>query len=107
MFRLPNTIFRELHFLFISHEPRAPKSRNALIKSCYLLDAFVGCFVTVLGHADGGAVVEALRYNRKVAGSIRDGVIGIFHLHNPSCRIMALGSIHPLTEMSNRNISWG
>jgi hypothetical protein len=26
-----------------------------------------------------GAVVEALRYNRKVAGSIPDGVIGIFH----------------------------
>jgi hypothetical protein len=29
--------------------------------------------------ARGGTVVEALRYNWKVAGSIPDGVIGIFH----------------------------
>jgi hypothetical protein len=29
--------------------------------------------------------------SRKVAGSIPDGVIGIFHLHNPSGRTMALG----------------
>ena len=38
---------------------------------------------------------------------IPDGVIGIFHLHNPSGRTMALGSTQPLTEMSTRNISWG
>ena len=42
---------------------------------------------------------------RKVAGSIPDGVIGIFR--NPSCRTMALGSTQPLTEMSTRSISWG
>jgi len=42
----------------------------------------------------------------KVAGSIPDGVIGSFHLHNPSGRTMALGSTQPLTEMSTRNISW-
>ena len=40
-------------------------------------------------------------------GSIPDGVIGIFHWHNPSCRTMALGSTQPLTEISTRNISWG
>jgi hypothetical protein len=45
--------------------------------------------------------------NRKVAGSIPDGVIGIFHRHNPSGRTMALGLAHPITEMSNRNNSWG
>jgi len=44
---------------------------------------------------------------RKVEGSIPDGVIGIFHLHNPSGRTMALGLTQPLTEMSTRNISWG
>ena len=44
--------------------------------------------------------------SRKVAGSIPDGVIGIFHLHNPSGRTMALGSTQPLTEMNTRNISW-
>jgi len=43
---------------------------------------------------------------RKVAGPVPDGVVGIFHWHNPSGRAMALGSIQPLTEMSTRNISW-
>ena len=45
--------------------------------------------------------------SRKVAGSIPDGVIGIFHWHNPSGRGMALGLTQHLTEMSTRNISWG
>jgi len=44
---------------------------------------------------------------RKVAGSIPDYVIGIFHWHNPSGRIVALGLTQPLMEMSTRNISWG
>ena len=43
----------------------------------------------------------------KVAGSIPDGVFGIYHYHNPSGRTMALGSTQPLTEMSTRNIFWG
>jgi len=43
----------------------------------------------------------------KVADSIPDGVIGIFHWHNLSSRTMALGLIQPLKEMSTRNISWG
>jgi hypothetical protein len=62
-------------------------------------------------------LVEALRYKRegrgfdswwchwnfsltqfqKVAGSIPDGVIGIFHWHQPSGRTMALGLTQPLT----------
>jgi hypothetical protein len=45
--------------------------------------------------------------NQKAAGSIPDGVIGIFHWQNPSGRIMALGSTQPLTEISTRNISCG
>ena len=45
--------------------------------------------------------------SRKVEGSIPDGVIGIFHWHNPSGRTMALGLTQPLPEMSTRNISWG
>jgi hypothetical protein len=55
-------------------------------------------------------VAQWLRYsatNRKVAGSIPDGVIGIFHWHNPSDRTMALGSTQHLTEMSIRCISLG
>jgi hypothetical protein len=42
-----------------------------------------------------------------VAGSIPDGVIGIFHWHNPSGRTMTLGSTQPLTEMIIRDIFWG
>jgi hypothetical protein len=45
--------------------------------------------------------------NRRVTGSIPDGVIGFFHWHNPVGRTMALGSTQPLTEMGTRNISWG
>jgi hypothetical protein len=45
--------------------------------------------------------------SRKVAGPIPDGVIGIFHWHNPSGRTMVLVLTRPLTEMSTRNISWG
>jgi len=37
--------------------------------------------------------------NQKVAGSIPDGVIGIFHWHNPSDRAMALG----VDSACNRN----
>ena len=43
-------------------------------------------------------LVEALSY--KVAGSIPDGVIGLFHWHNSSGRTLALGPTQPLTKMS-------
>jgi len=59
---------------------------------------------SVLGHAVA-RLVEALRY--KPEGSIPNGVIGIFHWHNPSGNTMTLESTQPLTEMSTRNISWG
>jgi hypothetical protein len=58
----------------------------------------------------GHEVAQWLRHratNRKVAGSIPDGVIGIFHWHNPSGCTMAPASTEPLTEMSTGNISWG
>ena len=58
----------------------------------------------------GTAVAQWLRCcatNREVAGSVPDGVIGIFHRHNPSDHTMALGSTQLLTEMSTRSISWG
>ena len=42
----------------------------------------------------------------KVAGSIPDEVIGIFHSLDPSGRTMALGSTQLLTEMRTRNTSW-
>jgi len=45
--------------------------------------------------------------SRNVAGSIPDGVIGIFYWYNISGRTVALGSTQPLTEMSTGNVSWG
>lgn len=45
--------------------------------------------------------------SREVAGSIPDGVFGIFLQLNPSVRTLALGSTQPLTEVSTLNISWG
>jgi hypothetical protein len=49
----------------------------------------------------------SLYRSQKFAGSIPDGVIGIFHGHNPSGPTMALGLTQPLAEMSTRNISSG
>jgi hypothetical protein len=40
----------------------------------------------------------------EVAGSIPDGVIGIFRRRNPSGRTVALGLTQPLTEMSKKAI---
>jgi hypothetical protein len=45
--------------------------------------------------------------SRKIAVSIPDGVIRIFHWHNPSDSTMALGLTQPLTETSTRNIFLG
>ena len=58
----------------------------------------------------GTAVAQWLRCcdtNRKVAGSIPAGVIGIFHWQNPSDRTMVLVSTQPLKEMTTRSLSWG
>jgi hypothetical protein len=43
--------------------------------------------------------------SQKVVSSIPNGIIGIFHRHNPSGCTMALGLTQPRTEMSTRNIS--
>jgi len=67
-------------------------------------------FLNIIEVTFGTAVAQWLRCcatNRKVAGSIPDGVIGIFHWHNPSSHTMALGSTQPLTEMSTRSIAQG
>jgi hypothetical protein len=53
------------------------------------------------------AVAQWLRHstsNRKVAGLIPDGFIGIFHWYNPSGRTIALGSTQPLTEISKGKV---
>jgi len=45
--------------------------------------------------------------SRKVADSIPDVFIGIFHWHIPYGRTLGLGLTQTLAEMSTRNISWG
>jgi hypothetical protein len=50
-------------------------SDNSLLRSVFLNILYSILFPGVRG----GAVVEALRDKRKVAGSIPDGVNGIFH----------------------------
>ena len=73
-------------------------------------DATTTTTTTTAAAAGGTRWRSWLRHcatSRKVAGSIPDGAIGIFHWHNPSCCTMVLGSNQPLTEMSTRNISWG
>ena len=50
-----------------------------------------------------------LRYcatSRKVVGSAPGVVIGIFNSLNCPCRIMVIGSTHPLPEISPTDISW-
>ena len=50
-------------------------------------------------------MLKAPRYTRKAAGSVPNGVIGIFQGHNQSGHTMGLGSNQPLTEMSTKCIS--
>jgi hypothetical protein len=60
--------------------------------------------LTYLGHE----VAQWLRHwatNQKVAGSIPNGGIGIFHWHNPSSRTMALEWTQPLTDPIFQNKS--
>jgi hypothetical protein len=102
--------------VFINTADKIPKASRLYWKrlSCHIASVSrrVG-FILVEpcvfgGHAACGAVCwdTALQVG-KVAGSILDGVIGIFHWHNPSGRTIALELTQPLTEISSRNISWG
>ena len=64
---------------------------------------------TVLSYL-GTAVAQWLRCcatNLKVAGSIPDGVSGIFIDIKSFRSHCGLGSIQSLTEMSTRSVSWG
>ena len=72
---------------------------------CYVFS--LPCLYVILCIFQATAVTQWLRRcdtNREVAGSIPDGVIGIFLWHKPSDRTMTLGSTQPLTEMSKGKI---
>ena len=57
------------------------------------------------GAQRGAVVLRCCATSRKAAGSITDGVIGIFQRHNPSGRTMFLGSTQPVKVLSTRNVS--
>jgi hypothetical protein len=59
-------------------------------------------FVTRGGAIGWGTALQA----GKFAGSIPDGVMGLFLWLKPYSRAMFQGSTQPLTEMSTRTISW-
>ena len=68
---------------------------------------FVYCCLYHTGVRGGAFAWDTTLKNQKVAGSIPEGVIGIFNWHNLSGRTTALGLTQSLKEMSTRNISWG
>jgi len=57
-------------------------------------------FVTI--YCCGCAVAQLV----EIVGLIPEGVIGIFHRHNPSGRTMTLGLTQPLTEMSKKQFRY-
>jgi hypothetical protein len=85
-------------------------NENTLLKEDVLNCIIITKLMLLVLLISGTAVAQWLRCcatNRKVAGSIPAGVIGIFHCHNPSDRTMAMWTTQPLTEMSTMRISWG
>jgi len=81
-------------------------------RCCGSISCCVGkCCEAVVRCASYDALSQWLRCcatNRKVAGSIPAGVSGFFiDIKSFRSHYGALGSTHPLTEMSTRSNSWG
>jgi len=92
------------HFLrcgIVSTSPN-PQAGGPLLVGCpLLLIQYTGIYPA------NWSCLRHCATSRKVAGSISDGVIGIFHWHNPSGRTVALERNQQLMEMSIMNISLG
>jgi hypothetical protein len=74
---------------------------------CNSASQLLACIWKRFSVSRGHAVAQGLKHcasNRKVAGSIPNGVIGIFNWHNPSGRTMALGLTQPLRPGTDLNI---
>jgi hypothetical protein len=91
------------------------KCFRALLSSVFALRqprSHTQCYAATLIHASyiRNAVAQfdkALRPKPKVAGSIPDDAIRIFHLLNPSRYIVALRRKKTLIAISNKDIAWG
>jgi hypothetical protein len=67
-------------------------------------------FLPDLFHVQGTrwrSLLSQCAASQKIARSIPDGVIAVFHWHNPSDCTVALGSCQPVTEMSSGSICLG
>jgi len=76
---------------------------NSAVLSPYSLfytHSFISLLLSLLRGTRWAIWLRHCAIRRKVASPIPDGVIGIFHWHNPSGRTAALGSTQPLTEIS-------
>jgi hypothetical protein len=83
-------------FLICSKHSLSPKISNTLDQQNYV--KVVVCW----GGTRWRSWLRHYDTSRKIAGSIPDGAIWIFHWHNPSGRTMALGLTQPLTEMGKK-----
>ena len=99
----------------IGYNPTAPRLVSALLSLMAKFSAwrrffktrkYFPCFNNKEWDTRWHILLRHCTAKRKFAGSITDGVVGIFHWLNPLAFPMALGSIQPVTEMSTRGISW-
>jgi hypothetical protein len=99
-FQVPNSEQQSLHPIPTHINSEQPSSSFLKIHLTNVVPSTFrsSTLFSPLRHCDTGP---------KVAGSIPDGVIGIFYRLNPFGRTMTLGFTQPLTEMSTTNISGG
>jgi len=113
--KLTNTTYTENYEIWDPHSGAA----NSTLRGCYAMSTEIYRLFELSQYLRNDLNLQEFHWEKQewtkdanlrfwmVAGSIPDGVIGIFHWHNPSGRTMALGSTQSVTEMSTRNISWG
>jgi hypothetical protein len=96
---------------YTAHIPHTAASRTISGRTRYQFCQIVRVLITTLithFYNQWGTLYSSWLRNyatsRKVAGSIRDEVIGFFSLPNSSSRNMAPESTQPLTQMSTRNL---
>jgi len=108
--------YQQLHLKYLCNLARywlqPPWGWHDRVETCssVIICEIIGSSLYKIIKDEGTAVAQWLRCcatNRKVTGSIPDGVIAIFLWHNPSDRTMELGSTQALTKMSTRSNSWG
>ena len=94
--------------VFLVQLPNFSLSFSLLFQWLQLLLFIIIIIIIIIIICNVRYTVAHCATSRKVAISIPDGAILIFHWHNPSGRTMSLGLTQPLKEMSTRNISqWG